>query len=129
LGALGSIASEPIVSGHITAPALLTAVALRPGQPQGPSQDQEGEDFVYDALELLPGANDAEVRCGKGKGTVTVTVQHKRMKRDVGEIAWAIPVLHDVQNNVIIASRRRARAGARENETPAPPPMTGRKPV
>lgn len=103
----------------ITAPALLTAVALRRGQPQGPTNDQEVEDFLYDALELLPGASDVEVRCEAGRATLTGSVQHKRLKRDIGEIAWAIPALNDVQNNVTIASRRRARGAGRESE-PAP---------
>ena len=51
--------------------------------------------------------------------TLTGSVQHKRTKRDVGEIAWAIPGLQDVQNNVSITSRRRARAAGREAEAPA----------
>jgi len=50
---------------------------------------------------------------------VAGSVQHKRTKHDIGEIAWAIPVLHDVQNNVSITSRRRGRAASRETETPA----------
>lgn len=95
--------------GGVTAPALLAAVAMRRGQLQGPTNDQETEDFVYDALELLPGAADVEVRCDSGRLTLTGNVQHKRLKRDVGEIAWAIPSLVDVLNNVTITSRRRPR--------------------
>lgn len=102
----------------LTAPSLLAAVAMRRGQPQGPTNDQEVEDFMYDALELLPGAADVDIRCEGGKATLTGTVQHKRVKRDIGEIAWTIPGLNDVQNNVTIASRRRTRAG-REKEEPA----------
>jgi len=68
----------------------------------------------------LPGTSDVEVRCDNGRATLAGSVHHKRIKRDVGEIAWAIPVLIDVQNNVTIASRRRARAPAgREMEVPA----------
>jgi hypothetical protein len=100
----------------VTAPLLLAAVAMRRGQPQGPSTDQEVEEFMYDALELLPGAADVEIRCEGGRVTLTGTVQHKRIKRDVGEIAWAIPVLNDVDNNVTIASRRRTRSASREPE-------------
>jgi hypothetical protein len=103
----------------ITAPALLAAVALRRGQPQGPRNDQEVEDFLYDALELIPGTGDVEVRCEAGRATLTGSVQHKRLKRDIGEIAWAVPVLSDVQNNVTIASRRRARGSSREGEQTA----------
>jgi len=51
--------------------------------------------------------------------TLTGTVQHKHSKRDVGEIAWAIPAVQDVQNTVSIASRRRARAMGRDADAPA----------
>jgi hypothetical protein len=111
---LGSVAIDQ--TGGVTAPLLLAAVAMRRGQPQGPSTDQEVEEFMYDALELLPGAADVEIRCEGGRVTLTGTVQHKRIKRDVGEIAWAIPVLNDVDNNVTIASRRRTRSASREPE-------------
>jgi hypothetical protein len=108
------VGPDPVVG--VTAPSLLAAVAMRRGQPQGPTNDQEVEDFIYDALELLPGAADVEVGCEGGRVTLTGSVQHKRIKRDVGEIAWAIPALHDVQNNVTIAPRRRTRSAAREGE-------------
>ena len=114
------VGPDPVVG--LTAPSLLAAVAMRRGQPQGPTSDQEVEDFIYDALELLPGAADVEVRCEGGRVTLTGSVQHKRVKRDVGEIAWAIPGLHDVQNNVTIASRRRTRAAQREGEGSASVP-------
>lgn len=110
-GAIG-----PPVFGPPTAPSLVAAVAMRRGQPQGPTNDQEIEDFIYDALELLTGTSDVEVRCESGRATLTGSVQHKRIKRDVGEIAWALPVVHDVQNNLVIASRRRSRGGVREGE-------------
>src|SRR5580765_2988824 len=107
-------ATEPFVG--LTAPSLLAAVAMRRGQPQGPATDAEVEDFIYDALELVAGASDVEVRCEGGRITLTGSVLHKRIKRDTGEIAWAIPVIHDVQNNLTIASRRRSRGSAREGE-------------
>jgi hypothetical protein len=103
-------------TGVVTASSMLAAVALRRGQPQGPNSDAEVEEFIYDALDLLPGAADVEIRCEGGRVTLTGSVQHKRTKRDVGEIAWAIPGLHDVQNNVSITSRRRGRAAGREAE-------------
>jgi hypothetical protein len=103
----------------ITVPALVATVAIRRRQPLGPTNDQEIEDFIYDALELLPGTNEVEVRCEGGRVTLTGSVQHKRLKRDVGEIAWTIPGTNDVQNNVTIATRRRARAATRETEPQA----------
>src|SRR5262245_4180421 len=106
------------VNGLVTASSLLTAVAQRRGQPQGPVNDHEVEEFIYDALDLLPGTADVDVRSENGRVTLTGVVQHKRTKRDIGEIAWALPGLQDVQNNVSITARRRGRAG-REAETPA----------
>jgi BON domain len=105
--------------GIVTASSMLAAVAMRRGQPQGPTNDAEVEEFIYDACELLPGAGDVEVRCEGGRVTISGSAQNKRTKRDVGEIAWAIPGLLDVQNNVSITSRRRGRAGAREVDAPA----------
>jgi BON domain len=110
--------SAPIAdaTGLVTAASLLAAVAVRRGQPQGPANDHEVEEFIFDALDLLPGTADVEVRCENGRATLTGVVQHKRTKRDIGEIAWAIPGLQDVQNNVSITSRRRARAAGRDAE-------------
>jgi len=59
----GPMGSFPAFTGTeiaigVTAPALLAAVAMRRGQPLGPTNDQEIEDFIYDALDLLPGASD-----------------------------------------------------------------------
>jgi BON domain-containing protein len=114
-----------VVPDGITAPVLLAAIAQRRGQPQGPTSDNDVEEFIYDALEVLPGAQDVEVRCEGGRVTLTGSVPHKRLKRDVGEIAWAIPGINDVQNNAGIATRRRSRAFARESE--APPSAPARK--
>ncbi len=130
---LSALVSRPLVSGMplmgaesaigVTAPALLTAVALRRGQPLGPTNDQEVEEVIYDAFELLSGTNDVEVRVEGGRAVLSGSVPHKRLKRDLGEVAWAIPALNDVQNNVTITARRRSRAN-REAETP---PTTVRK--
>jgi hypothetical protein len=114
-GALPPALPPEIAYGY-SVPALLATIAMRRGQPLGPTNDQEIEDFLYDALELLAGTSEVEVRCDGGRATLTGTVQHKRLKHDVGEIAWGIPSLNDVQNNVTIATRRRARPANREPE-------------
>jgi hypothetical protein len=116
---------SPEIPSGITPAALIAAVAIRRGQPLGPTNDQELEDFIYDALDLLPGASDIEVRCEGGRVTLTGAVQQKRLKRDVGEIAWAIPPVNDVQNNITITARRRSRAQSRETEPPTV--VAGRK--
>jgi hypothetical protein len=114
------IPGEAPLGGAI--PLLLGTVAMRRGQYRLPSTDPEIEDFVYDAFELIPGAADVEIRCDAGKATLTGNVQNKRLKRDLGEILWAIPSVNDVQNNITIVSRRRARAASREGEPlPAAP--------
>jgi len=102
---------------------LLTLVAMRRGQPMGPTSDTEIEEFIYDALEYLPASNEVEVRVDGGRATLTGSVPHKRLKRDIGEIAWAIPAINDVQNNVTILPRRR-RVG-REGEPPQSPRKQG----
>jgi BON domain-containing protein len=100
-----------------TVPQLLTAVAIRRRQPMGPTNDQELEDFIYDALEMLSGTSEVEVRCEGGRVTLTGSVPHKRLKRDAGEIAWTIPGTNDVQNNMTIATRRRARTRDAETQS------------
>ena len=122
--AFPSLVSPDIAVG-VTAPALVMAVAMRRGQPAGPTSDQEIEDFIYDALDLLSGASDVEVRSDGGRTTLVGAVSQKRLKRDIGEIAWAIPGTNDVQNNITIAPRRRSRAQSREAEPAAAGP--GRK--
>jgi hypothetical protein len=114
---------DPSIGANVLA--LVATVAFRRRQPMGPTNDQEIEEFIYDVLELLPGTSEVEVRCEGGRVTLTGGVQHKRLKRDVGEIAWTIPGTHDVQNNVTIATRRRARGATRETEPASAGP--GRK--
>ena len=122
----GLVPGGPGVGGGVTAPALVTALAMRRGQPAGPTTDQEIEDFIDDALDLLPGSSEVEVRCDGGRIVLAGAVSQKRIKRDIGEIAWAIPAINDVQNNITIAPRRRARGQTRETESAAAP---GRKPA
>jgi hypothetical protein len=99
--------------------ALVSLIAMKRGQPMGPTNDREIEEVIYDALELLSGTNEVEARCEGGRVTLTGSVFNKRIKRDVGEVAWAIPSVTDVQNNVTITARRRARHDQREESQPA----------
>jgi osmotically-inducible protein OsmY len=110
------------------APALVAAIAIKRGQPAGPTNDQEIEDFLYDALDLMPAASDVEVRCDGGRVSLTGSVTQKRLKRDIGEIAWAIPAANDVQNTITLAPRRRSRT-AQGRDTEAGAVVTGRKPA
>ena len=121
-GVIPALAGPDVLNAP-PARALVAAVAVRRGQPMGPTNDQEIEEFIYDAFEMLLGTNEVEVRVEGGRATLTGSVAHKRLKRDVGEVAWAIPSITDVQNNITIVGRRRARA-SRESE---PQPAPGRK--
>ena len=107
---IGSLAPHPFASAAL----LVAAVAMRRGQPNGPTTDQDVEELIYDTLELLPGASDVEVRCEAGRLTLSGTVSHRRLKHDIGEIAWSIPNLVDVMNTVTITSRRRTRGLPRD---------------
>jgi BON domain len=122
-GVISALAGPDVLNGP-PARALVAAIALRRGQPMGPANDQEIEEFIYDAFDVLLGTNDVEVRVDGGRATLTGSVAHKRLKRDVGEIAWAIPGIADVHNNVTIVGRRRSRAGRESESQPAP---AGRK--
>ena len=108
-----------------SAPLLVAAVAMQRGRPQGPGTDLDVEELIYDTLELIQGSSEVDVRCEGGRVTLSGTVSHKRLKRDIGEIAWAIPIVNDVHNTITIASRRRTRSFSREAE---PQPVSaGRK--
>jgi hypothetical protein len=99
---LAAAAPSPVAS----ASTLVAAVAVRRGQPNGPTTDPEVEELIYDV-------------------TLSGSVSHKRLKRDIGEIAWSIPSLVDVMNTVTLTSRRRTRGFAREGESAVP--AAGRK--
>ena len=126
----GTLIAAPLstpfaMPGSVTAPALIAAIAMRRGQHQGPASEQDVEEFIYDALELMPGAAEVEVRCEGGRVSLTGSVPHKRIKRDAGEIAWAIPAIADVNNAIAITTRRRSRSFTRDTESP--PSGPGRK--
>jgi len=70
---------------------------------------------------LRCGATDVEVCSENGRVTVSGNVPHKRQKPDIGEIAWAIPSINDVQNNITIVARRRARAATPGREAEGGP--------
>jgi hypothetical protein len=113
------------MSAGVPASALVSVIAMRRGQPMGPTNDRDFEEVIYDALEWLSGANEVEARCEGGRITLTGSVSNKRIKHDVGEIAWAIPSVTDVLNNVTITARRRGRHDQREQESL--PSTAGRK--
>jgi hypothetical protein len=118
---------SPLIAPEIPVPTLVTAIALRRGRPQGPTNDHEIEDFIYEAFEFVSGSSEVDVRCEGGRVTLSGPVFHKRVKHDLGEIAWALPVVSDVQNNVTLTTRRRSRQPGRESESQ--PSVAARKPA
>jgi hypothetical protein len=125
IGVAGGL--PPLMTPEVPVPALVAAVAVRRGRPQGPTNDHEIEDFIYDVFELLPGASEVDVRCEGGRVTLSGSVFHKRVKHDLGEIAWAIGVVNDVNNNVTLTTRRRSRQPGRDSEGQSP--VATRKPA
>ena len=125
--AINVTGSVPPLTPEIPVPTLVAAVAVRRGRPQGPTNDHEIEDFIYDVFDLVSGANEVDVRCEGGRVTLSGPVFHKRVKHDLGEIAWALPVVNDVQNNVTLTTRRRARQPGRDSESPSFFPSLSRK--
>jgi hypothetical protein len=74
--------------------------------------DDEIEEIIYEALDndpVIPWNAEIEVRVDTGQVTLTGTVPNKRIKHAAGEIAWWVPGVVDLQNNIVVASRRRAR--------------------
>jgi len=126
LGVTGNM--PPLVTPEISVPMLVTAIALRRGRPQGPTNDHEIEDFIYEAFEFVSGSSEVDVRCEGGRDTLSGPVFQKRVKHDLGEIAWELPVVSDVQNNVTLTTRRRARQPSR-GESEAQPAVAARKPA
>jgi hypothetical protein len=116
----GNIGTPFIVPGGVPAATVIATMAMRRGQPQGPVSDQDVEELLYDAIELMPSAGEVEVRCEGGRVSLTGSVPNKRVKRDVGELAWAISGINDVHNALNIATRRRSRGFARESEPQQP---------
>jgi hypothetical protein len=125
-GVTGSV--PPLITPEIPVAALVAAVAVRRGRPQGPANDHEIEDFIYEVFEFVSGAGEVEVRCEGGRVTLSGPVFHKRIKHDVGEIVWALPVVNDVQNNVTLTTRRRSRLPNR-GDSEGQPSVATRKPA
>lgn len=118
--ATGNIGTPFIVPGGVPASTVIATMSLRRGQPQGPANDQDVEELLYDAIELMPGGSEIEVRCEGGRVALNGSVPNKRVKRDVGELAWAIPGVNDVHNGLNIATRRRSRGFTRDAEAQQP---------
>lgn len=80
--------------------------------------DEEIEEMIYDSIDddpLIPWDADIEVKCEAGQVTLTGEVPNKMIKHAAGQDAWWITGVTDVNNNIKVTGRRRAR-GAREEQ-------------
>lgn len=75
--------------------------------------DEQIREMIYDALDadpLVPFDSDINVEVTGGLVTLAGTVPNKRIKHAVGDDAWWIPGVWDVNNQLEITGRARARA-------------------
>jgi hypothetical protein len=79
--------------------------------------DDEVENLINEAVDsdpLFAGNVEVEVQCEAGVVTLTGNVPHKSVKHAIGELAWSVPGIVDVKNNLELSGRRRIRAGLRK---------------
>lgn len=81
---------------------------------QGCPTDEQVLSMIYDALDAdpaIPYDSDIDVDVTGGVVTLTGTVPNKRIKHFVGDDAWWVPGVWDINNNLEIVPRvRRAEA-------------------
>jgi len=80
-------------------------------QNRWPQNDQEIEDFIYEAIDDDPNiSNEADINVEVNDGIVTLTgtVRSWRTKYAAGNCAWMAPGVRDVNNNVSVAGRTRS---------------------
>ena len=101
---------------------------MRPGMPgmmpgytyptfatTGVPSDEQIREMIYDAIDadpVVPYDADINVEVTGGVVTLTGTVPNKRVKHAVGDDAWWVPGVWDVNNNLQITGRRPAREGS-----------------
>jgi len=94
-----------------------------------PSDDQI-RDMIYDSIDadpVVPFDTDVNVEVTGGVVTLTGTVPSKRIKHAIGDDAWWVPGVWDVNNNIQIAPRRKVREAEEAPKPTAAPRTTTRK--
>ncbi len=94
-----------------------------------PSDDQI-RDMIYDSIDadpVVPFDTDVNVEVTGGVVTLTGTVPSKRIKHAIGDDAWWVPGVWDVNNNIQIAPRRKVREAEGAPQPAAAPKRTSRK--
>ncbi|MCZ7570169.1 MAG: BON domain-containing protein [Ardenticatenaceae bacterium] len=85
--------------------------------------DEEMEEMIYDSIDddpLIPWDADIEVKVETGQVTLTGSVPNKMIKHAAGQDAWWITGVTDVNNNITVTGRRRARGAREEQRQEAP---------
>jgi hypothetical protein len=85
----------------------------------GMPDDEDIEEMIFDSLDadpMVPYDGDIDVEVQAGVVTLTGTVPNKRIKHAVGDDAWWVPGVLDVNNNLQVVGRR-TRGEHREGST------------
>ncbi|MCL5961266.1 MAG: BON domain-containing protein [Chloroflexi bacterium] len=82
--------------------------------------DEEMEEMVYDAIDadpLIPYDADINVAVDTGVVTLSGTVTNKRIKHSAADDAWWVPGVVDLNNEIAVVERRRAKGAPRETSS------------
>lgn len=74
-----------------------------------PPSDEQIREMIYDAIDadpLVPYDSDINVEVTGGVVTLTGTVPSKRIKHAIGDDAWWIPGVWDINNNIQVVPRK-----------------------
>jgi hypothetical protein len=85
----------------------------------GMPDDEDIEEMIFDSFDadpMVPYDADIDVEVQEGVVTLTGTVPNKRIKHAVGDDAWWIPGVVDVNNNLQVVGRK-TRGEQREGST------------
>ncbi|MGQ9675150.1 MAG: BON domain-containing protein [Chloroflexota bacterium] len=90
----------------------------------GTPSDEQIKEMIYDSIDADPAVpfdSDISVDVTGGIVTLTGTVPSKRIKHAVGDDAWWVPGVWDVNNNIQVTGRRERREGGAEMRAPEGP--------
>lgn len=82
---------------------------------EGWPSDEQIQEMIYDSIDadpVVPYDSDITVEVTGGVVTLSGTVPNKRVKHAVGDDAWWVPGVWDVNNNLQIVGRRERAAPA-----------------
>ncbi|MCL5264853.1 MAG: BON domain-containing protein [Chloroflexi bacterium] len=92
---------------------------------EGLPNDDQIREMIYDAIDadpVIPFESDINVEVTGGVVTLTGTVPNKRIKHAIGDDAWWVPGVWDVNNGLEIVGRRARAAAPGRRPTAMPTP-------